>query len=71
MIEHNLIFRTGFLATVESHCNVPFEILKVYTGTFQNTVEIRKLNAFTRAIMQPKLLHVALRLRLIILNIAM
>ena len=65
------LFRTGFLATVESHSNVPFEILKVYTGTFQNTVDIRKLNALTHAIMQLKLLHVALRLRLIILNKAM
>ena len=46
----DLIFRTGFLATVESHCNVSFEILKVYTGTFQNTVDIRKFNALTHAI---------------------
>ena len=36
---------------------MPFEILKVYTGTFQNTVDIRKLNTLTRAIMQLKLLH--------------
>ena len=54
MVEHDLIFRTGILATVESHCNVTFDILKVCTGTFQNTVDIRKLNALTRAIMQLK-----------------
>ena len=40
LVEHDLIFRVGFLATVESHCNMPFDILKVYTGTFQNTVNI-------------------------------
>ena len=40
LVEHDLIFRTGFLATVESHCIVPFDILKVYTCTFQNTVDI-------------------------------
>ena len=45
-----------------------FDILKVYAGTLQNTVDIRKLNAFTHAIMQVKLLHAALRSRLIILN---
>ena len=43
------------LATVYSHCNVPFDILKVYTGTFQNTVDIRALHAFAHIIMQ---LHV-------------
>ena len=58
--EHDLIFRTGFLATVESHCNVSFEILKVYSGTFQNTVDIGKRNELTHVIMQHKLLHVAL-----------
>ena len=57
LVEYDLIFRTGFLATVEGLCNVPFKILKVFTSTFKNNVDIRKLNTLTHAIMQLKLLE--------------
>ena len=50
LVEHDHIFWTGVLATVESHCNVSSDILKVYA--------IRTLNALTRAIMPLKLIIV-------------